>query len=363
MKIRLLAVVIMLFGLGFFQGAKAATIDSEEQEFVDLLNELRRTLGHTELKLSNTVTDSAEYFAQDSANYPDNINSDHTDSRGETPTQRGDRYGYYFLTENLGWGQETAEEIYASWRDSYAHYVNMTIKEARSIGVSRVYKAGATKGGATTEWYWVAVLSDEGVERLNGNNLKEGELNGSYLELDVKVKKNGKGKKYHKIIVTDLNDDYEREVDRDLTDKKGRATLFSEAARRVKVKARDIMKGKTVGNKTITWDGNDSVTFNLGDDDEESKSSYKFRLRNRSGKVLGKVRTEIWAKGKFIKSRMTNSKSRVKYGKRSLNKKIKKITGSKDNRRYAEIRYIQNGRVIGVFDTNLKTKKRFEFRL
>jgi len=49
---------------------KAATIDTEEQNFVDVLNNYRKTKGLTELKINQTLSDGAKFMAQDFSDHP-----------------------------------------------------------------------------------------------------------------------------------------------------------------------------------------------------------------------------------------------------------------------------------------------------
>jgi len=370
----LLALVTLTFG--FTKNVKAVTLDSEEQEFVNYLNEYRRTLGYTELKVSEPCTESAEWFATDAITYPDNVTVAHNDSRGETPGTRSDRYDYYFLSENLAWGYETAEEVLAAWQASDGHDDNMTLPELRTIGIARAYRAGATRSGALTEWAWVAVFGDAGVERLDGNELSESRLcsnrstnagctnyEPALYKLDVEVKKRGgSGRKYYRIITEDV-DDNDRDIDRDMTDTGGDARLYSYQPRKLKVSAENVLTGKSLSSKNVTLDEDKKVTFYIGGSSSSSSSSgkYRFRMVNSAGKYMGKMRVEIWSKGKFVKSRKTNSKTKVKFTKSSLKRAFKKKTGSKQNRTDTEVRFIKSGVVMGTYHVNLKEGKSFKF--
>lgn len=253
----LLMALIVLTGLAMFQTTRAATIDSEEQAFVDLLNDYRKSLGRMELKISKPVTNGAEFFADDFADHPDNDNVNiHIDTDGDAPEERGQKYGYYFLTENMGWGYETGQDMFNAWKASEGHKENMIAAEARTIGISRVNKPGATKNGSSVEWFWVADFSDEGVERLIGNNLKSDEMYSSnFRKMTVTMKKwNKTSKKYKKARWAEVKV-YDREtgqlLDHDIADKQGKCAIFVIGSTRgIEIKAAKF-KGRTTSKFTL----------------------------------------------------------------------------------------------------------------
>ncbi len=259
----------------FTKPARAdVSLDSEEKNYIQILNDYRKGMQRMELKIDDRMMKAAEDYANDMADHPDSINDHHLDSSGKGPADRGKKYGYYFLTENIGWGYETGQQIFDAWKDSPAHYVNMTIKEARAMGVARIYKKGATKDGKLAEWFWVAIFSDEGVERLDGNKLSSANLvdpadyKYKKLSVSVKSKKNKKSKKWAKIEVYEVQQSKKHKVitmlDRDITDKKGKATLFTMGTKYVEVRAykfKTDKKAKTV--RKLKWNKNTSMKFTL----------------------------------------------------------------------------------------------------
>ena len=211
---------------------KAASLDVEEQKVVDLINNYRKENKLTELKPTESVQNAAEFMAEDFANHPDDPKvHEHYDSTGRAPEERSQDFGFYFLTENMGWGYVTAEGIFEAWKASEGHRENMLSSGARTIGLSMFYKAGATKDGALTERFWIMDTSDEGVERLKGNTLNSSEFidgkNYKKMSVTVKKKKDGKIKVSKGSLVKVYDASSGRLIDQDLTDKNGRASLFT----------------------------------------------------------------------------------------------------------------------------------------
>lgn len=260
-KIGIFSCVFALGFLGFFVSAKAASLDSEEQKVIDLINNYRKENKLTELKPTESVQNAAEFMAEDFSNHPDDTRlHEHYDSTGRAPEERSQDYGFYFLTENIGWGYTTAEGIFEAWKASEGHRENMLSSGARTIGLARFYKAGATKEGALTEWFWIMDTSDEGVERLKGNTLKSSEFidgkNYRKMSVTVKKKKDGKTKISKGSLVKVYDASSGRLIDQDLTDKKGRATLFTALdPSKIKVKVYKYKWTKKSSNtsKKIKW--------------------------------------------------------------------------------------------------------------
>lgn len=273
--------MIFLAGLTVFQVSKAATIDSEEQNFVNLINDYRKNLGRTELKISKSVTNGSEFFAQDFADHPDNANVQlHIDTTGNAPEERGQKYGYYFLAENMGWGYETAQGMFDAWKASEGHKENMINSGARTIGIARVHKPGATKGGDSTEWFWVADFSDEGVERLIGNNLKNDEMYSSpYRKMTVTIKKwNKKSKKYKKAKWAEIKV-YDKTtgqlLDHDIGDKDGKCAVYV------------MGSSKEVTIKIAKFKGNNTTKFTL-----KGKLSSKGKISSKNTTLKKNIKFE-----------------------------------------------------------------------
>jgi len=281
-KTILAAAGVLLLGLAAVSAARAATIDTEEQAFVDLLNDYRKSLGRTELKISKPATNGAEFFAQDFADHPDDANVNiHIDTEGRAPEERSKHYGYYFLAENMGWGYETAQAMFDAWKASAGHRENMANSGGRTIGIARVNKPGATKDGLTTEWFWVMDISDEGVERLIGNNLQTSELYSSnYRKMTVTVKKwSKKYGKYKKLKYGEVKayDEHGRLLDHDIADKNGRCALYvTGSSTKIVIKAAKF-KGNSVSKFTLK--GKLTSKGKVKSKSTTLKKNIKFELR------------------------------------------------------------------------------------
>jgi hypothetical protein len=155
----LTAALAVGFGLGPGRGALAiggqgctidATIDSEEQAFLGIINQYRAQNGLGPLELSNTLNKAAAWKSKHMA---DNNYFAHDD----TPINRtwverirdcGHTYNAW-LGENLAAGNDTAQEAFDQWRGSPGHNANMLNVNYNAIGIGRYYKAGSHYG-----WYW-----------------------------------------------------------------------------------------------------------------------------------------------------------------------------------------------------------------
>ncbi len=148
-----LAIVIFAGSLaGAAAPAHAATLDSAETELQRVVNEFRSSKGLATLAVSDTLTFSAKWMAQDMAVY--NYFS-HTSLDGRSPTERMADAGYPATTtwagENLAAGQTTPREVLAGWINSPGHYAVITNPHYRAIGLGRAYSAGSTY-----KTYWAA---------------------------------------------------------------------------------------------------------------------------------------------------------------------------------------------------------------
>jgi hypothetical protein len=128
---------------------QAATLDSEEQAFVTLINNYRQQNGLQPLKISDKLESAAEWMSADMAmkNY-----FSHTDSLGRDPFQRMTAYGYTYNTykgENIAAGNNTASATFTQWKNSSGHNANMLNTNYKVMGIARATAAGSTYG-----WYW-----------------------------------------------------------------------------------------------------------------------------------------------------------------------------------------------------------------
>lgn len=272
-KITICALTVFA-SLAFTIQVRAASVDTEEQAMVDLINDYRKSLGRTELKLSKNVLEGAEFFASDFADNPDDANVNiHIDTSGNAPEERGKKYGYYFLSENMGWGYETAQGMFDAWKASEGHRDNMANVGGRTIGIARAYKAGATKNGGVAEWFWVMAISDEGVERLIGNNLKSTEMYTSpYRKMSFTVKKYSKkykkfkAAKWAEVKVYDKGSG--RLIDHDIADKKGKCSVYM------------LGSSDTVILKVASFKGRSTKSFTIGNKKTKSKNiNWKKNLK------------------------------------------------------------------------------------
>jgi uncharacterized protein YkwD len=127
------------------------TIDSEEQQLLDLVNAYRAENGRQALTMDPTVTKAAAWFSRDMAafNY---FPLDHVDRNGRNIPTRLSWCGlnYTAWRENIYAGSPEAEAVFTAWRNSATHNTNMLAADITSAGVARSFNAGTQFG-----WYWV----------------------------------------------------------------------------------------------------------------------------------------------------------------------------------------------------------------
>jgi uncharacterized protein YkwD len=130
------------------------TFDSEEQQFLQLINQYRAQNGLSSLTVSTNLNRSATWMARDLA-----VNNyfSHTDSLGRGPNARiVDCDGQPQGGENLAAGtiKDTAGEAFEMWRKSPGHNTNMLYASYKQIGIARFYDTSSTY-----TWYWVTEFS------------------------------------------------------------------------------------------------------------------------------------------------------------------------------------------------------------
>src|SRR2546423_6157469 len=153
-KIALLA--LMLVALAEIAGggivARAATLDSGENDLLAQVNSFRASRGLSTLVVSDSLTLAAKWMATDMS-----VNNyfAHTSLDGRSPTQRMADAGYpAFSTwtgENLAAGYTSTGDVLNGWINSPAHYAVLVNPHYRAIGVGRGYATGSAYG-----WYWTA---------------------------------------------------------------------------------------------------------------------------------------------------------------------------------------------------------------
>jgi uncharacterized protein YkwD len=124
-------------------------LDSEELNFLNLINAYRVENGAPALQVSEALTNASQWMSQDMAT---NNFLDHTDSLGRDPFTRMTAFGYTYSTdegENIAAGYETAADTFAQWQASAEHNANMLDASYLVIGIGRAYDASSTYG-----WYW-----------------------------------------------------------------------------------------------------------------------------------------------------------------------------------------------------------------
>ncbi len=127
-----------------------ASIDTEEAEFLRLINEYRQQNGLSSLELSDALSRAAAWKSQDMAT---NGYFAHDDTPiGRTWTQRLSDCGYTFgtwLGENIAAGNASAAATFQQWRDSPGHNANMLSANFAAVGIGRAFAASSVYG-----WYW-----------------------------------------------------------------------------------------------------------------------------------------------------------------------------------------------------------------
>ena len=137
------------------KSAHATSYDSEELQFLQLLNQYRENNGVGPLILSDTLAVAAGRHSQDMARYGffahDTAASSYYPA-GSAPWDRMAAEGYDYNTfrgENIAVGCESAERCFELWRNSPSHNAAMLDGRYRVIGIARVHMPGSGYG-----WYW-----------------------------------------------------------------------------------------------------------------------------------------------------------------------------------------------------------------
>ena len=131
-----------------------ACADSEEVNFLALINEYRAASDLPELSLSSSLSSAAAYHSIDMA---ENGYLDHTLLDGTTVEQNMANFGYEGGThgENIAAGTETAAEAMQIWQGSAEHNANMLDASYGAIGIGRAYDPNSQYG-----WYWTTIFGD-----------------------------------------------------------------------------------------------------------------------------------------------------------------------------------------------------------
>lgn len=133
------------------------SLDTEEQNFLNTLNEHRAELGLSELELSKKLTQAAEWMAQDLS---ETKSQSHTDSLGRNSQKRLKDFGYDAQGgENIAFAGGTGEQAFTAWLNSPQHKLNMENPLWKVVGIGRVQ--------GNENWYWVSDF---------GNTIEDGDI-------------------------------------------------------------------------------------------------------------------------------------------------------------------------------------------
>ena len=125
-----------------------ATMDSEEQAFLVLINNYRAQNSLGPLSASYMLTKASAWKSKDLAT---NNYFAHDDlARTWSARIRDCNYGFNtWLGENIAAGYTTAQQVFAGWQASPGHNANMLGTNYTTIGIGRYFVQGSTYG-----WYW-----------------------------------------------------------------------------------------------------------------------------------------------------------------------------------------------------------------
>ena len=126
------------------------SLDSEEQAFLQLINDHRQQNGLAALSPSDTLDRSAQWKSDHMANNNYFAHDDTPINRTWIQRIRDCGYGYQTsIGENIAAGMDTAAEAFDAWKNSPGHNANMLGAGYTAIGIGRAYNAGSTY-----DWYW-----------------------------------------------------------------------------------------------------------------------------------------------------------------------------------------------------------------
>jgi len=130
--------------------------DSQEREFVRLINQFRHQHGKPSVKFSGTLGAAAEHHSIEMATF--NYFS-HTLRGGVSAFQNMEQHGYPSNThkaENIAAGKKTARGAFNMWKNSPPHRATMLNNEFRAIGIGRAYGPSSRYG-----WYWTTTFGSK----------------------------------------------------------------------------------------------------------------------------------------------------------------------------------------------------------
>ena len=128
-----IAFLLVVWGLvlGIPGEASAQSYDAEESRFLELINAYRQENGLEPLLLSAPLSVASERHSEDMGTYGffshTSVQSSYYPA-GSGHVERIAQEGYDYNTytsENVAYGQATAEEVFEAWRVSPGHNANM----------------------------------------------------------------------------------------------------------------------------------------------------------------------------------------------------------------------------------------------
>ena len=138
----------------YIQVGDDTVVDAPEasiaREMLDLVNEERRAVGLSELKLSGELSNVAELKAKDMR---DQGYFSHTSPTYGSPFEMMETFGIHYKTagENIAKGQRSVEQVMKEWMNSSGHRANVLNERYTHLGVGYVTD-GAGNG------YWVQMF-------------------------------------------------------------------------------------------------------------------------------------------------------------------------------------------------------------
>ena len=131
-----------------------ACLDTEEIQFLSLINDFRAAAGVRPLAVSASLSAAAAYHSIDMA---EQGYLAHTQIDGTTVEQKMANFGYQGGTfgENIAAGTDTGSAAMQTWQGSAEHTANMLNGEFGAIGIGRAYDPVAQYG-----WYWTTIFGD-----------------------------------------------------------------------------------------------------------------------------------------------------------------------------------------------------------
>jgi uncharacterized protein YkwD/uncharacterized protein YraI len=131
-----------------------ACLDSDEVQFLSLINDFRGASGVRPLAVSASLSAAAAYHSIDMA---EQGYLAHTLVDGTSVEQNMANFGYQGGTfgENIAAGTDTASAAMQTWQGSGEHTANMLNGEFGAIGIGRAYDPASQYG-----WYWTTIFGD-----------------------------------------------------------------------------------------------------------------------------------------------------------------------------------------------------------